>query len=245
MTVQRNPNDTAAPYLLRTELDGVRGAVVTLDVIRAFTTAAYAFAGGAREIFLVGTVAEALAFKVREPDALVMGEDGGRRQRGFDLSNSPVEVSRAALSGRTLVQRTSAGTQGVLAAKHATRQWCASLVCASATARAVLASGLGVPSYVITGRVYEHGALVHDGDEDEVAARYIERARLGLALDRAQAAREVLQSAAARRTLALGAEHVDPRDIEYATAVDRFEFAMEVVSTDHGMRLTASRAGRE
>jgi phosphosulfolactate phosphohydrolase-like enzyme len=34
----------------------VCGAVVTLDVIRAFTTAAYAFAAGAREIFLCGTV---------------------------------------------------------------------------------------------------------------------------------------------------------------------------------------------
>jgi 2-phosphosulfolactate phosphatase len=239
MTAQLDIDDSAARYLLRTQLEGVRGAVVTLDVIRAFTTAAYAFAAGAREIFLVGTVAEALAFKVREPEVLVMGEDGGRRQPGFDLSNSPVEASRAALSGRTLVQRTSAGTQGVLAAKHATRQWCASLVCASATARAVRSSGLGVPSYVITGRVFEHGALVHDGDEDEVAARYIERARLGLVLDPEQAARKVLESSAARRTLALGAEHVDPEDIVYATAVDAFEFAMEVVSTDRGMRLTA------
>jgi 2-phosphosulfolactate phosphatase len=242
MTAPSHADDHAARYLLRTQLDGVHGAVVTLDVIRAFTTAAYAFAAGARDIFLVGTVAEALAFKAREPDVLVMGEDGGRRQPGFDLSNSPVEASRAELFGRTLVQRTSAGTQGVLAARHATRQWCASLVCASATARAVLASGLGVPSYVITGRVFEHGTLVHDGEEDEVAARYIERARLGLTLDPAQAAREVLESSAAHRTLALGVEHVDPQDIVYATAVDAFGFAMEVVPTDRGMRLAAVAA---
>lgn len=80
---------------------------------------------------------------------------------------------------------------------------------------------------------------MHDGDEDEVAARYIERARRGLTLDPARAARDVLESTAARRTLALGAEHVDPQDIVYATVVDAFDFAMAVVSTERGMRLTA------
>lgn len=40
---------------------------------------------------------------------------------------------------------------GVVAAVDATRLWAASLVCASATAHAVNASGLGEPSYVITG----------------------------------------------------------------------------------------------
>jgi phosphosulfolactate phosphohydrolase-like enzyme len=45
------------------------------------------------------------------------------------------------LDGRDLVQRTSAGTRGVIAARSATRLWCASLVCASATAAAVRDSG--------------------------------------------------------------------------------------------------------
>lgn len=225
---------------MRTELADIRGAFVTIDVIRAFTTAAYAFAAGAREIYLVGTVEDALAFKARNPGVLAMGEDGGRRLAGFDFSNSPVEVSRATLTGRTLVQRTSAGTQGVLAARHATRQWCASLVCASATARAVRASGLGVPTYVITGRIVDpDGTLAHDGEEDAVAARYIEAARLGRDLDPAAAIEGVLQSAAARRTLALGAEHVHPEDLVYATRVDLFDFAMEVSPTERGMRLVA------
>jgi 2-phosphosulfolactate phosphatase len=124
-----------ARHLARWELDGVDGAVVVIDVIRAFTTAAYAFAAGASRIYFVGTVTEALACKAAHPGALAMGEEHGRRPAGFDFSNSPVEVAHADLDGRTLVQRTSAGTQGVLSARHATRMWCASLVCASATAR--------------------------------------------------------------------------------------------------------------
>lgn len=55
-------------HLTRWELDGVAGAVVVVvDVIRAFTTAAYAFGSGAAEIYPVANVDEALAFKAANP----------------------------------------------------------------------------------------------------------------------------------------------------------------------------------
>ena len=43
--------DTSSRQLARWELEDVGGAVVVVDVIRAFTTAAYAFGAGARRIF--------------------------------------------------------------------------------------------------------------------------------------------------------------------------------------------------
>ena len=52
-------------YLARWELAGVGGAVVVVDVIRAFTTAAPAFGSGVAEIDFVGDVEEASAFKIR------------------------------------------------------------------------------------------------------------------------------------------------------------------------------------
>ena len=104
-----------ARHLARWELVGVDGAMVVVDVIRAFTTAAYAFGSGAKEIYLVGTVDEALAFKSTNPGSLALGEDRGLRPEGFDFPNSPAMVRNADLDGRTLVQRTSAGTQGVRA----------------------------------------------------------------------------------------------------------------------------------
>jgi len=40
-------------------------------------------------------------------------------------------------------------------------------------------------------------------------------------------------------TLGLGPRHVDPRDIELATHVDAFDFAMEARRTATGLQLTA------
>lgn len=228
----------ASRNVARWELEGVTGAVVVVDVIRAFTTAAYAFAAGAEAIYLVGGVGEALEFKAARPGVLAMGEERGRRPDGFDFPNSPVALSRADLSGRTLVQRTSAGTQGVVAATNATRLWAASLVCASATAAAVNAAGLGEPTYVITGRFSDAPG---SGDDDSMTADHIEAARLGAPTDPTRVATALLATDEARRTLALGDGHSDPLDIEYAARVDAFDFAMEVDRGPDGLRLTPSR----
>ena len=234
-----NPATGEPRYLRRDQVDGVTGAVVAVDVLRAFTTAAYAFAAGARQIFLCGDVDEALAFKAANSGVLAMGEDHGRRIAGFDFSNSPVEVSKAKLAGVTLVQRTSAGTRGVVAAGAATRLWCASLVTASATAAAVGASGLGAPTYVITGDFPDRPD--RSGHDDRLTAQLIERARTGAPLDADVTAQMVAASDEAARTLALAGDDVDPEDIAYATKVDLFDFALEVVRTDDGLRLDAVR----
>ncbi|MFV0307372.1 MAG: 2-phosphosulfolactate phosphatase, partial [Desertimonas sp.] len=103
----------------RWEAAEVRGPVVVIDTIRAFTTAAYAFGAGARRIVLVDSVDDALRFKADHPGTLAMGEDHGLRPEGFDLPNSPAMAAAADLDGRTIVQRTSAGTRGVVAARSA------------------------------------------------------------------------------------------------------------------------------
>jgi 2-phosphosulfolactate phosphatase len=225
--------------MTRWEVADVVGAVVAVDVIRAFTTAAYAFAAGARHIFLVDSVADALSFKQANPAALLMGEDHGRRPPGFDFSNSPVAIAAADIDGRILVQRTTAGTRGVVAARSATRLWCASLVCASATAAAVNGSGLGAPTYVITGNF--EGNPEMNGADDFATAKLIDRARVGEDLDARRTSRFVMNSHEAKRTLTLGDGHVDPDDIEYATRVDAFDFAMEVQRIGVHLRLDKTR----
>lgn len=225
--------------LPRWQLAGVRGAVVAIDVIRAFTTAAYAFGSGAREIFLVDSVDEALAFKTADPDIVAMGEDHGLRPDGFDFPNSPAMVARADLTGATMVQRTSAGTRGVVAAVDADRLWAASLVCATATARAVLDADLGAPSYVITGWFPDRPD--RPGEDDLLTAQAIDAARCGTALDPVALRSSLLATDEAARTLALGPDHCDPADIELAAAVDAFDFAMEVERTRRGLRLTPRR----
>ena len=224
-----------ARYLGWWELEGVGGVVVAIDVIRAFTTAAYAIDAGASSIYLVAGVDEARALAAEIPDALIMGEDHGRRPDGFQFTNSPAQISRADIAGRVLIQRTSAGTRGVVAATDADRLFAASLVCASATARAIGATGLGAPTYVITGRFNDRDD--RPGFDDVLTAELIERARVGQVLDADATAAAVLASDEAARTLALGGDDVDPEDIVFATQVDRFDFAMEVRRVDGLLRL--------
>jgi 2-phosphosulfolactate phosphatase len=169
-----------------------------------------------------------------------MGEEGGRLQFGFDFSNSPVEVAGADLTGADLVQRTGAGVQGALAAVRADQLWCASLVCASATAAAVEAAELGPPTYVISGRFRDAGP--HSGSDDLLTAELIERARLGLDLEIEATAKALAASDEAARTLALGPPHVHPDDVAFASRVDLFDFAMEATQDADGLVLHPVRS---
>src|SRR5437588_11790618 len=91
-----------------------RGITIVIDVIRAFTGAAYALAGGASRLWLVRTTDEAFALRGRGPGALLAGAIGGRVIPGFDFNNLPTLIAKAHVTGRPLIQRTGAGTQGAV-----------------------------------------------------------------------------------------------------------------------------------
>jgi 2-phosphosulfolactate phosphatase len=112
-----------------------RGIVIVIDVIRAFTVAAYAYAGGASRLWLVRATDEAFALRKRELTSLLAGEVGGRLIPGFDLNNSPSVMAASDLRGRSIIQRTGAGTQGAVKAQDATHLLICSLVNARATAQ--------------------------------------------------------------------------------------------------------------
>ena len=107
--------------------------VIVIDVIRAFTVAAYAFAGGADRLWLVRTVPEAFTLREQEPKALLAGEVGGHLIPGFDFNNSPSLMATSDVRGRLLIQRTGAGTQGAVKSAHAKHLLICSLVNARAT----------------------------------------------------------------------------------------------------------------
>ena len=111
------------------------GAIAVIDVLRAFTTAAVAFANGATHIVMVASVDEAIALRAQGVADFCMGETHGRMPPGFNFGNSPFEMSNADLRGKALLQRTSAGTQGMVAAGARARYlFAAALVTATATA---------------------------------------------------------------------------------------------------------------
>ncbi|HEY8762309.1 MAG TPA: 2-phosphosulfolactate phosphatase [Candidatus Dormibacteraeota bacterium] len=114
-----------------------RGLVVVIDVLRAFTVSAYAIAGGAREVLYVADLEQARELASRIPGAVLSAEVDGLPVAGVEISNSPTMIAAADLSGRTLVQRSSAGVQSLAAAAGASRLFAAGLVVAGATARCV------------------------------------------------------------------------------------------------------------
>ncbi|MDP9274920.1 MAG: 2-phosphosulfolactate phosphatase, partial [Chloroflexota bacterium] len=106
-----------------------------VDVFRAFTTAAFCVAAGAREIVLVNDHEHALAMKRADPKLFLAGEIGGRPIPDFDVGNSPSAIEHLDLEDRRVVLRTSSGTQGVVAARGAHSIVLGSFVIAAATVR--------------------------------------------------------------------------------------------------------------
>jgi 2-phosphosulfolactate phosphatase len=210
--------------------------VVVIDVLRAFTTAAHALAGGASPLLLAASDEEALALKEDLGPAALALKDG-EIVPGFDLGNSPGQVRRAALHGRPVVMRTTNGTVAVHRSMRAPTVLAASLVNASATARAVRATGAEAVIYVVTGddgRAEEDLAcadLVHALVTDqEPPTTTVERVRSSAA------------AAALADGLARGFRGVGADDVDLATEVDRFDVAM-VAGRDRGVvRLSPSPA---
>ena len=199
------------------------GVVVVIDVIRAFTNAAFAFSRGAREIYPVSTVEEALHLKTTDPGWLICGEVGGVPPEGFDFGNSPTQTNRLDLNGKTLVQRTGAGTQGIVRSVRAETMLAASLVVASATVKAIQKLSPETVTFVITGQYApEHG------DEDLACAEYLEALLRGEQPDPAPFIERAIKSRDALK-------HHDPdfpafprTDLDYCTQIDAFDFVMPV-----------------
>jgi 2-phosphosulfolactate phosphatase len=144
------------------------GTVAVIDIFRAFTTAAVALANGASSIVMVRSVEEALALRDAGIGRICIGEVGGKAPPGFDFGNSPFEVSGVDSRGQTIIQRTSAGTQGIGAASQAIRLYAASLVTAEATVRAILS---GSPDQVSLVAMGDNG--LKRTDEDELCAIHL------------------------------------------------------------------------
>ena len=202
---------------------GATGTVVVIDVLRAFSTATYAFTAVAESILLVSTVDEAFALKEQFPDALIMGEVNGLPVDGFDFGNSPSAFVDLDLSGQRLIQRTSAGTQGVTRSREADHLLAASFCCAAATARYVKQLSPQTVTFVVTGEF--PGRC---GNEDRACGEYIEALLCGETPDVTPFLQRVRSSDAARNFLDPHKPEFPLADLELSLQVDRFSAALVV-----------------
>ena len=198
------------------------GAVAIIDVLRAFTTAAVAFANGATRITMVASVEEALVLRAQGAGQICMGEVGGRPPESFDFGNSPYELSKVDLTGVEIIQRTSAGTQGIVtAAKEAQSMFAASLVTASATARALRSLAGGRITLVAMG---EEGRV--RSSEDEVCALYLRNLLEGRGGNPDAARQMILSGGEVAKFNDVTRPWLNPNDVPLALDIDRYDFAV-------------------
>ena len=210
------------------------GVAVVIDVLRAFTSAAYAFHAGADEILLVSEIDDALALRRQLPGSLTMGEEGGRPIEGFEYDNSPAQFVDADLSGRRMIQRTSNGVQGVVRSTRANAILTASFVCARATAELLRVRDPDRVTFVITGW--------EDGEEDRACADYLEALLRDQNPDPAPYLDRVWQSSNGQRFADPAIDFLPAGDLSLSTDLDRFDFAMEVQRRDGLLRMQPERS---
>lgn len=198
------------------------GVAVIIDVFRACSVEAYLMARGAERILPVGDMQAAYEYKNEHPDALLVGERKGRILPDFDYGNSPSQLECADVAGKSVVHTTSAGTQGIVNAKHAEMILTGSLVNAAATAE------------YIRNR-FEDVSLVCMGlggkcqtEEDNLCAYYIKSLLEGRPME--------LRGEIEKLKTSSGAKFFDPaqqdvfpkRDFFLCTDVDRFPFVLKL-----------------
>jgi len=100
----------------------VTGRVVAVvDVLRASTSIVTAIANGARAVLPLESTDEvvARAKSFERGDVRLAGERKMRTIEGFDFGNSPLEFTREAVEGRTVLMTTTNGTAAIAATQGA------------------------------------------------------------------------------------------------------------------------------
>jgi 2-phosphosulfolactate phosphatase len=210
-----------------------RGLVVVIDVFRAFSLAAYAFAQGARQIVPVASVDDARALKEAHPEWLLVGERHTRPLPGFDCGNSPTELEKLDLRGRTLIHTTHAGTQGLTAATNAREVVTGALVNAGALVRYIRTRQPGEVTLVRMGHEARERCV-----EDDFCAEVIRARLLDAAATAPDPAERLRDAPSARKFFDPACDWAPRRDFDLCARLDAFDFVLRRNTDGEGMHLT-------
>jgi 2-phosphosulfolactate phosphatase len=145
-----------------------KGVTVIIDVFRAFSVDCYAYDSGAARIIATQDIKEAFLLKNKYLNSVLVGERDEKKIEGFDLGNSPTEILKTDLNGKTVIHTTTAGTNGLLNANIADIVLTGSLVNAAAIIRYIKALNPSHVSLVAMG----YRATI-SADEDLLCAQII------------------------------------------------------------------------
>lgn len=209
-----------------------QGLTVVIDVFRAFSVAAYAFSRGAVASIPVAEIDVARELKSQDPNRILLGERHAKPLPGFDCGNSPTELERLEVRGKTLVHTTHSGTQGLANAVHADEVIAGALVNAAAIVRYIRARNPAVVSLVRMGHEARERC-----DEDDLCAELIAKRLRG---EQPQIdPRSRLRSAkSAHKFFDAACDWAPERDFELCTALDIFDFVLRLDRSQSPATLT-------
>lgn len=197
-----------------------------IDVFRACTTLACAFAGGAARVLPVAGVREARQLHASLPGALLAGERHARRLPGFDAGNSPTELAALDLRGCTLVHTTHAGTRGLACASGAAEVLTGAFVNISAVAGFIAARRPPRVSLVRMGHEARDRCV-----EDDLYARCLIELLEGRDPGLHRVPALLREAPAARRFFDPAFDDSPQGDFDVCTDVDRYDFVLRLKRT--------------
>jgi len=213
-----------------------QGLPIVIDVLRAFTTSAVLFSLGIESGILVSTAEEAFALR-DQYGYLLEGENNGVKIEGFDFGNSPTELLRTPperLRGKTVVLRTSAGTQGVVAAiKQSERVILGSFVMAKSIAAYVRQHNPEIVSIVAMGQ-----RLLETAPEDEACAAYLEHLLADKPYNHFETLWSCMNTPYIQRCLHKDVAYLPPEDILLCLQRDVFDFVLIAEKVDGLIRVS-------
>lgn len=205
------------------------GLAVIIDVFRAFSVECYAADAGASQIIATSAVEEAFRLRERYPGALLVGEREEKKVPGFDFGNSPTEILKGNIEGRTIIHTTTAGTQGLINAVKAEHVISGSLVNAAAIVRYIKHINPDKVFLVAMGYRAEESA-----EEDLLCARLIASRLEGTTPVSNREIMDLRNTSGKRFFSRQNIDFSPPTDFFLCTMTDRFDFILKAVKRTDG-----------
>jgi 2-phosphosulfolactate phosphatase len=203
-----------------------RGVAVIIDVFRAFSVEAYAFARGAAFSIPVAEIEAARQLKAENPQAILLGERHARPLPGFDCGNSPTELERLTVKDRMLIHTTHSGTQGLANAINADEVITGALVNCAAIVRYLQSRQPAQVTLVRMGHEARERC-----DEDDLCAELIASRLRGESPSTLNVRNRLRKASSAKKFFDPACDWAPERDFELCTEVDIFDFVLRLDRT--------------
>lgn len=200
-----------------------QGVAVVIDVFRAFSVAAYAFSRDVATVIPIADVEDARELKRQHPDWLLIGERHARPLPGFDCGNSPSDLEKLDIAGRTIIHTTHSGTQGLTAVPGSIETLTGALVNAGAIVRYLQARQPEVVTIVRMGHEARENC-----EEDDECAELLRSRLMGQPVPVDGIRERLRQAPSARKFFDPACDWAPERDFELCTRVDEFDFVLKL-----------------